>query len=39
VVAFIVISICGGFPREAEKIAKESRSQKIAAGKLAAGRV
>jgi hypothetical protein len=34
VVALIVISICGGFHREAEKIAKESRSEKIAASCL-----
>ncbi len=39
VVSFIVTSISQHFPREAEKIAKKSRSEKIAAGVLEAGRV
>jgi hypothetical protein len=39
VVAFFVTSVFGVFTREAEKIAKESRSEKIAAGESGAVRV
>ena len=39
VVAFIVSSDSEDFPREAEKIAKKSRAEKIAAGKSRSGRV